>query len=145
MLLLLKLIKRAIGTLICLFVEIAIGGILELLSNQSALMLQPDNTLYLFKTIGLWLGKTGLDKKNQHNQYLLKFCALFQILHTLEINVLYLQRMILYLGEKLLPSVYNFLEFLIEHCTNNDCTSSKSNLLQIQKEIYAATLPFLKK
>eukprot|EP00977_Amphora_coffeiformis_P029498 scaffold41083_cov191-Amphora_coffeaeformis.AAC.7 len=61
--LLLRLVKALIKLLRPL-VQSAVGGICRLLSN-SALSLRPDDTLYLFETIGLLLGKTGLPAHDQ--------------------------------------------------------------------------------
>lgn len=66
--LLLKLVK-ALGPTLRPTVETAISGIQRLLSNQ-VLTLHPDDSLYLFETIGLLLGQTDLDSNQQH-QYLL--------------------------------------------------------------------------
>lgn len=54
--LLLKLVK-AMKTLMMPYVATAVGGIQSLLSNISTLPLDPDDTLYLYETIGLLLGK----------------------------------------------------------------------------------------
>jgi len=58
--LLLKLVK-AMKTLMMPYVATAVGGIQGLLSNISTLPLDPDDTLYLYETIGLLLGQTGLE------------------------------------------------------------------------------------
>lgn len=61
--LLLGLVK-ATASLLRPFVETAVSGIQGLLSN-GRLELRPDDTLYLFETIGLLLGKTGLSAPDQ--------------------------------------------------------------------------------
>jgi exportin-T len=61
--LLLRLVK-AIAPLLRPFVETAVAGIQGLLTNTT-LELRPDDTLYLFETIGLLLGKTGIDAPEQ--------------------------------------------------------------------------------
>jgi hypothetical protein len=60
---LLRLVK-SVAALLRPFVETAVSGIQELLSNPS-LELRPDDTLYLFETMGLLLGKTGLEAPDQ--------------------------------------------------------------------------------
>ena len=70
--LLLRLIKSLGGgganSVLRPYLETAVSGIQALLNNNSA-ELRPDDTLYLFETIGLLLGKTGLDPAVQQ-QYL---------------------------------------------------------------------------
>jgi hypothetical protein len=65
--LLLRLVKALITRLAPL-VQSAVSGIMGLLENAHAnqLSLLPDDTLYLFETIGLLLGKTGLSPADQH-------------------------------------------------------------------------------
>jgi exportin-T len=65
--LLLKLVQVTI-TLLTPYVETAVTGILSLLNN-TGLLLRTDDTLYLFETIGLLLGKTGL-AATQQSQFL---------------------------------------------------------------------------
>lgn len=62
--LLLKLVKSLVSDMRP-YVETAVTGIQGLLSNQSQYSLRPDDALYLFETIGLLLGKTGLSPKEQ--------------------------------------------------------------------------------
>eukprot|EP00957_Ditylum_brightwellii_P141833 10806316-Ditylum_brightwellii.AAC.1 len=62
--LLLKLVKD-MGQNMRPYVETAVGGIQSLISNPTAFPIQPDDTLYLFETIGLLLGKTGLSVPDQ--------------------------------------------------------------------------------
>lgn len=180
---LLKLVK-ALGAIIRPFVEPAIAGIMNLLSNESKLSLDPDDSLYLFETIGLLLGKSGLDDEHQckylraiispHLQrieatlndpnlqrdpqfygrivaynlaglaYMSKgfskktspnvqniLCetvpVAFRVLQCLPNEsivrdkfMIYLQRMILCVGEKVLSEMAHFLELLINHCTSDD-------------------------
>lgn len=66
--LLLKLVK-ALGPLLRPYVETAIRGIQGLLSTQASQPLHPEDSLYLFETIGLLLGKTNLDP-NEEYRYL---------------------------------------------------------------------------
>eukprot|EP00551_Chaetoceros_affinis_P005912 CAMPEP_0203663810 /NCGR_PEP_ID=MMETSP0090-20130426/1345_1 /ASSEMBLY_ACC=CAM_ASM_001088 /TAXON_ID=426623 /ORGANISM="Chaetoceros affinis, Strain CCMP159" /LENGTH=1077 /DNA_ID=CAMNT_0050526847 /DNA_START=293 /DNA_END=3526 /DNA_ORIENTATION=+ len=213
---LLKLVK-ALGTLIRPYVEGATKGILELLSNESTRTLNPDDSLYLFETIGLLLGKAGLDEASQRDYlaavitphikriqsilndpnlqhdpdyfggilaYNLAGLAFLSkgftkkvhpdvqlvLLETVPIALqvlrllpnhtqvrdkcmIYLQRMILCLGEKVLPSIPNFLELLIEHCNNDDILYVSQLLNQLCFKfrnkaiptIDGTTLPFLKK
>ena len=61
--LLLRLVKALVKRLAPM-VQKAVQGILGLLENP-ALALLPDDTLYLFETIGLLLGKTGLPPTDQ--------------------------------------------------------------------------------
>jgi hypothetical protein len=61
--LLLRLVKSTI-TLLRPYVETAVNGIQSLLS-QPNLLLRSDDTLFLFETIGLLLGKTGLESSSQ--------------------------------------------------------------------------------
>lgn len=61
--LLLRLVKSTV-TLLRPYVETAVAGIQGLLSNTK-LELRPDDTLFLFETIGLLLGKTGLESSDQ--------------------------------------------------------------------------------
>jgi exportin-T len=61
--LLLRLVK-SLASLLRPFVETAVSGIQGLLNNPS-LELRPDDTLYLFETMGLLLGKTGLEAADQ--------------------------------------------------------------------------------
>jgi exportin-T len=61
--LLLRLVK-SVASLLRPFVETAVSGIQGLLSNPN-LELRPDDTLYLFETMGLLLGKTGLEAGDQ--------------------------------------------------------------------------------
>ena len=63
----LKLVQVTIS-LLTPYVEIAVTGILSLLNN-AGLLLRADDTLYLFETIGLLLGKAGLESTIQQ-QYL---------------------------------------------------------------------------
>lgn len=69
--LLLRLVKSLGGTnnpVLRPYVETAITGILGLLGNAS-IQLRTDDKLYLFETVGLLLGKTGLPAEQQ-KQYL---------------------------------------------------------------------------
>ncbi len=180
---LLKLVK-SLGTLIRPFVEPAIRGIVSLLSSGSSLTLNPDDSLYLFETVGLLLGKSGLDKENQRiyltevitpyiqriesvlndpnlhrdpdyyggilaydlaglaflsKGFTTKICPEVQqvLTETLPIAIkvvrsipnfkpvrdkcmIYLQRMILCLGDLVLSYLQSFLELLIQHCTSED-------------------------
>lgn len=61
--LLLRLVK-SLASLMRPYVETAVGGIQGLLSNAE-FALRPDDTLYLFETMGLLLGKTGVDEAQQ--------------------------------------------------------------------------------
>jgi len=61
--LLLRLVK-SVSTLLRPFVETAVSGIQGLMSNAN-IELRPDDTLYLFETMGLLLGKTGLEATEQ--------------------------------------------------------------------------------
>jgi hypothetical protein len=61
--LLLRLVKSIVSLLRPL-VERAVNGIQQLLTNPS-LPLRPDDSLYLFETIGILLGKTGLPAQEQ--------------------------------------------------------------------------------
>ena len=61
----LKLVQVTI-TLLTPNVETAVTGILSLLNNPG-LLLRADDTLYLFETIGLLLGKTGLEISQQQH------------------------------------------------------------------------------
>ena len=62
--LLLRLVKALIA-MMAPMVQTAVTGILGLLNNNHNLALRPDDTLYLFETIGLLLGKTGLSPADQ--------------------------------------------------------------------------------
>ena len=62
--LLLKLVKSLVSELRP-YVETAVTGIQGLLSNQSQYPLRPEDAVYLFETIGLLLGKTGLSPAEQ--------------------------------------------------------------------------------
>ena len=213
--LLLKLVK-SLGSTLRPFVETAIGGIQGLLSNQT-LSLHPDDTLYLFETIGLLLGRTELSDDEQQRyllavitphmhrmEYLLKSPDMqsdpdnignniayslaslafltkglsrnnspgvqsilaettqtsIHILRALPNNnvlrnktMIYLQRMIICLGEKVLMIMPQYLQVLITHCTQEDlldvsqllhqlCCKFKARMIPIVDE---SLLPFLKK
>ena len=213
--LLLKLVKSLSGILRP-FVETAIGGIQGLLSNQ-VLSLHPDDSLYLYETIGLLLGRTGLSDEEQQ-RYLVAVMsphmqridsllkspdiqrdpdtigsdlaysiasiafltkgfskklssgvqAIFQetispclnILRAIPANdavrnktMIYLQRMILCLGENSLVAMPQFLDVLILHCRQEDlldvaqllhqlCFKFKSNMIPVAD---GSLLPLLKK
>ena len=63
--LLLRLVQTTVS-LLRPYVETAVTGIQGLLSNASTMeLLRPDDTLYLFETMGLLLGKTGLPATDQ--------------------------------------------------------------------------------
>lgn len=62
--LLLRLVKSVVKVLRP-YVETAVTGIQGLLSNLTEESLRPDDVLYLFETIGLLLGKTGLSPLEQ--------------------------------------------------------------------------------
>jgi Exportin-T len=62
--LLLRLVKATIS-LLRPYVETAVTGIESLLSNQQNLELRTDDTLFLFETIGLLLGQSGLEVAQQ--------------------------------------------------------------------------------
>jgi exportin-T len=62
--LLLKLIKSVVK-IMRPFVETGIQGILGLLSNPAKYPLATDDILYLFETVGILLGKTGLSEELQ--------------------------------------------------------------------------------
>jgi exportin-T len=79
--LLLKLVK-ALGSTLQPMVETAITGIQALLSNQ-VLSLHPDDSLYLFETIGLLLGETDLDNEQQHRYLLSVISPHIQMIDTL--------------------------------------------------------------
>ena len=213
--LLLKLVK-ALGPTLRPFVETAIGGIQSLLSNQ-VLSLHQDDSLYLFETIGLLLGRTELSDDEQqsyliavmspHMQLIdsalkssdlttdpdivgnnLSFAVAslafltkgftkkisagvqtilaettqpcLNILRAFPTNtevrnktMIYLQRMILCLGEKVLPIMSPFLQILIGHCEQADlldvaqilnqlCSKFKANAMPV---IDATILPLLQK
>lgn len=78
--LLLKLVK-ALGPLLRPYVETAIRGIQGLLSNQASQPLHPEDSLYLFETIGLLLGKTNLSPNDEY-RYLESIIAPF--IHEIE-------------------------------------------------------------
>jgi len=213
--LLLKLVK-ALAPSLRPFVETAIGGIQSLLSNQ-VLSLHQDDSLYLFETIGLLLGRTKLSDDEQqryliavmtpHMQLIdsvlksndletdpdivgdnLAFAVAslafltkgftnnispgvqtifaettqpcLNILRALPRNsevrnktMIYLQRMILCLGEQVLPQISSFLEILIGHCGQGElldvaqifnqlCFKFKANAIPV---IDANILPLLQK
>lgn len=79
--LLLKLVK-ALGSTLRPMVESAITGIQGLLSNQM-LSLHPDDSLYLFETIGLLLGQTNLDNEEQHRYLLAVISPHIQMINAL--------------------------------------------------------------
>lgn len=60
----LKLVK-SVGQHLRPYVESAIGGIQNMLSNQVLYSLHPEDSLYLFETIGLLLGRSNLDAKDE--------------------------------------------------------------------------------
>ncbi len=213
--LLLKLVK-SLGSTLRPFVETAIRGIQSLLSNR-AISLHPDDTLYLFETIGLLLGRTELNDEEQQ-QYLLEVitphmqrmeCLLkspvmqtdpddvanniayclaslafltkgltkivspgvqsilgnttqpgihaLRALPTNEIlrskTIIYLQRMIQCLGDKILIVIPQYLQVLIPHCTHEDLLDVGQLLHQLCVKFKAKAiptideclLPFLKK
>jgi exportin-T len=63
--LLLKLVKSLAGDVMRPFVETAVGGIQSLLASPSYFPMEPDDSLYLFETVGLLVGKTGVDEQAQ--------------------------------------------------------------------------------
>lgn len=213
---LLKLVKT-LGKTIRPFVEVAIKGIMDLISNESTLTLDTDDKLNLFETVGLLLGKSGLDEAGQHNYLTAIIAPQIQRISSLTSDpnlprdpeyfagelssylailafvskgfskktssnvrsvlsdtvpivlvvlqslpnqapirdkiMIYLQRMILCLGNTLLPSLANFLNPLIRDCTNEDildvaqllnqiCFKFKQNAVPC---IDVCVLPFLEK
>jgi len=214
--LLLKLVK-ALKDLMKPYVATAIGGIQGLLSNISAFPLDPDDTLYLFETIGLLLGQTGLEFSDEQTYLFSVIKPLIQhieevltspdlqrdpdhfspilaspiaaiaflskvysrkalphvqvvLLETVptSLNVLkslpthelvrdktmiYLQRMILCLGDQILPMILQFLEILIEYCDEKDIPDVAQLLFQLciklkekaKPAIDRVMLPFLRK
>jgi len=211
----LKLVK-ALGVKLRPFVETAVEGIQGLLSNL-ILSLHPDDTLYLFETIGLLLGRTGLDEAEQQRYliivitphmkqiedlllspeihrdpetvgqtlaysiaslaYLTKgftkkispaiqliLCdtvprcvSVLQTLCSVDLVrnkvMIYLQRLILCLGETVLPMMPTFIELLIKHCSQEDILDVAQILNQLCFKFKAMSvpifetsiLPFLKK
>ena len=191
---LLKLVKE-LGILIRPFVEPAIRGILDLLSNQPTYVFNADDSLYLFETISLLLGKSGLDESNQQTYLTAVITPYVQqiqstlndpnlhkdtdhyggilayniaslaflskgftakapkevqnvLLETVPIVLLilktmtpyppvrdkcmiYLQRMILCLNDKILGHLVGFIELLIQHCTVEDILDVAQLLNQI--------------
>lgn len=214
--LLLKLVK-AMKSLMRPYVATAIEGIQGLLSNLCNLPLDSDDKLYLFETIGLLLGQTGLEILDeqkylfsvikpliQHSEEVLASRDLqrdpdyFSVILASQIaaiaflskvysrralphvqivlletvptslNVLkslpthelvrnktmiYLQRMILCLGDQILSTMPQFLESLIECCDEKDIPDVAQILYQLciklkekaKPVIDVATLPFLRK
>lgn len=72
--LLLRLVKSVV-TLLRPFVKTAVTGIYSLLANSSSgESLRPEDTMYLFETMGLLLGKTGLPPLEQH-EYLVQLIS----------------------------------------------------------------------
>lgn len=61
---LLKLVK-GLSKVMKEYVETAVTGIHNLISNPTHFPLKPDDSLYLFETIGILLGKTGLNEQQQ--------------------------------------------------------------------------------
>jgi len=178
----LRLVKSLVALLRPL-VETAVHGISSLLTN-SELELRPDDTLYLFETIGLLLGKTGLtpleqqryltlvmtphvqsiknvlstpglssdveaygeslsysiaaiaylskgfakQPSNEIQQVLIEATNIaLEVLRALPVSdavrnkvMVFLQRMIQSIGDKVLVPMPDFLALLIEHCTGDD-------------------------
>mmetsp|Transcript_1749 Transcript_1749/g.3879 ORF Transcript_1749/g.3879 Transcript_1749/m.3879 type:complete len:1001 (-) Transcript_1749:62-3064(-) len=198
------------------YVDKAIAGILQLLETSSG-QLRIDDILNLFETIGLLLGKTGLDPAKQqtlltqvmtphvrsiervleqgqaiaqnpdaHGEILAGSIAAIAYLskgfknpsegiqmvlvEALKINVavlealpfneevrnktyIFVQRMILCLEDKILPSMPRIMSLVITHCTSEDildvaqlfnqlCIKYKSNAVPV---LDAGLLPFLQK
>ena len=201
--LLLKLVK-ALGPTLRPFVETAIGGILSLLSNQ-VLSLHPEDSLYLFETIGLLLGRTSLSDDEQQGYLIAVMTPHMQmidsVLKSSDINsdpdtvgdtlsfsvaslafltkgfnknispgvqailaetthpclnilraipthaevrnktMIYLQRMILCLGENILLTISPFLEILIRHCGQDDLLDVAQILHQLCRKFKADAMP----
>jgi len=214
--LLLKLVK-AMKNLMMPYVATAVEGIQGLLSNMSTLPLDPDDTLYLYETIGLLLGQTGLEVLDEQKYMFSVIKPLIQhiedvlasldlqrdpdhfspilasliaavaflskaysreappnvqivLLETIptSLNVLkslpsqelirskmmiYLQRMILCLGDQILCTMPQFLDTLIDCCDEIDIPDVAQILYQLciklkekaRPVIDGATLPFLRK
>jgi exportin-T len=128
--LLLKLVK-ALGSQLRPYVETAIRGIQGLLSTQASQSLHPEDSLYLFETIGLLLGKTNLDPIEEY-RYLESIIVPFicdmeeslsalESLHDLDIT-----------GDKLAYSIAS-LAFISKGFTKNISNEVKS--------IFSQTIP----
>lgn len=203
--LLLKLVK-ALGSTLRPFVETAIGGIQGLLTDLTV-SLDPDDSLYLFETIGLLLGRTNLSDDEQQ-RYLLAVISphmnhiesLFKspdiqydsviiekklaysiaslafltkglsknlsagvqtilsetMHHSLKVLVtfptndelrnktmIYLQRMIICLKEKILVIIPQFIKVLIIHCTQDDLLDVAQLLHQLCFKFNALAIPVI--
>lgn len=208
--------KETSSNVLLAYVDTAISGILQLLETSSG-QLRIEDILNLFETIGLLLGKTGLDPAKQqtlltqvmtphvrsiervleqgqaiaqnpdaHGEILAGSIAAIawlskgfknpsegiqmvlaealniniRVLEALPFNAdvrnktfMIVQRMILCLEDKILPSIPHILKLLITHCTSEDildvaqlfnqlCIKYKSNAVPA---LDSALLPFLQK
>lgn len=101
--LLLRLVKATVS-LLRPFTETAVAGIQALLSNPN-LELRPDDTLFLFETIGLLLGKTGLESADQQRYLTAVMTPHVQSIEQILANVPGLQRDAEHYGEVLSGSI----------------------------------------